>query len=119
MPFPGPGGRTQVSSQGGKFPVWSKNAHELFFLDLDSGGIMMADYEERGGTFGASRPRTWSGRRLLDIGRAKPFDLAPDGKRFAAVLYADGTAEHKPITNLPFLLNFLDELRRRVPAGQQ
>ncbi len=43
------------------------------------------------------------------------FDLAPDGKRFAVILYADGTAE--PVTQLTVLLNFFDELRRRVPTG--
>jgi hypothetical protein len=29
---------------------------------------------------------------------------------------AVGTADPKPITHLTFLLNFFDELRRRVPA---
>jgi len=50
------------------------------------------------------------------MGVLPSYDVALEGKRFAAVLYADGTAEQKPITNLPFLQNFFDELRRRVPA---
>jgi len=42
--------------------------------------------------------------------------VAPDGKRFAAILSADGTAE--PIApQLIVLLNFFDELRRRVPVS--
>jgi hypothetical protein len=28
------------------------------------------------------------------------YDLAPDGKRFAVALYADGTSEPKPITHV-------------------
>lgn len=46
---------------------------------------------------------------------ALTFDLAPDSKRFAVVLYADGTTEEKPITHVTFLRNLFDELRRRVP----
>jgi hypothetical protein len=33
------------------------------------------------------------------------------------VLNADGTADPKPITHVTFLLNFFDELRRRVPGS--
>jgi hypothetical protein len=47
------------------------------------------------------------------------YDLAPDGKRFAVILNADGTAEQKPILHVTFLLNFFDELRRRVPVRNQ
>jgi hypothetical protein len=42
---------------------------------------------------------------------------APDGKRVAVILNADGTTDRPPITHLTFLLNFFDELRRRVPTG--
>jgi hypothetical protein len=41
----------------------------------------------------------------------------PDGIRFTVALYADGTVESKPVTPVTVLLNFLDELRRRVPMG--
>jgi hypothetical protein len=34
------------------------------------------------------------------------------------VLYADGTTEEKSITHVTFLLNFFDELRRKVPSGK-
>ncbi|MCX6602345.1 MAG: hypothetical protein NTV52_01980, partial [Acidobacteria bacterium] len=30
-PYPGPGGRWQVSTEGGRFPQWSKDGRELFF----------------------------------------------------------------------------------------
>jgi len=58
---------------------------------------------------------------LLDFGSPPvgTYDLAPDGKRAAVVLNADGTADPKPITHLTVLLNFFEELRRRVPASGQ
>jgi Tol biopolymer transport system component len=116
VPFPGPGGKWRVSTGGGKFPVWSRNGRELFFLDFDSSKIMVTSYKAAADSFSAAKPRLWSEKPLLDLGVSYPYDLAPDGKRFAVVLYADGSSEQKPMTNLAFLLNFFDELRRRVPA---
>jgi hypothetical protein len=30
VPYPGPGGKTQVSSSGGTQPRWNRNGRELF-----------------------------------------------------------------------------------------
>ncbi len=30
-PFPGPGGKWQISNSGGMLPIWSRNGRELFF----------------------------------------------------------------------------------------
>ena len=65
-PFPGPGGQWQVSSGPGMFPIWSRNGHELFFLE--DRRIMVADYTARGDSFVSSKARVWSERRLLDLG---------------------------------------------------
>jgi hypothetical protein len=43
--------------------------------------------------------------------------FAPDGKRLAAFVADDANGE-KPLTQLTFLLNFSDELRRRVPVRE-
>jgi Tol biopolymer transport system component len=36
QPFPGPGGKFQISSNGGAQPRWNKNGKEIFYLSLDS-----------------------------------------------------------------------------------
>jgi hypothetical protein len=54
---------------------------------------------------------------LRDTGAVSNYDLAPDGKRLAACL-ADDASGDKPPTRLTFLLNFFDELRRKVPVGK-
>jgi eukaryotic-like serine/threonine-protein kinase len=112
--FPGPGGRTRVSSRGGKFPVWSRNTKALFFLDLESNRIMASRYEEKSEAFIAGKPEVWSDKRLLDLGRPQSYDMAPDGEGFVAVLDANGSSDRKPVNSLTFLLNFFDELHRRV-----
>jgi serine/threonine-protein kinase len=116
-PFPGPGGKWRISTGGGTHPVWSRNGRELFFVARPSNKIMAATYEVIGDTFLPGEPTAWSDKPVLGLGELSAFDIAPDGKRFAAVLYADGTAEQKPATNLTLLLNFFDELRRRVPLS--
>jgi Tol biopolymer transport system component len=111
-PFPGPGAERRISPGGGSRPAWS--SRELFFLGSDR-RIMMAAYTASGDNFVPGKPRIWSDKRLLD----RPYDnydLAPDGEHIAVVLHADGTAESKP--QLTVLLNFFDELRRRVPGGR-
>ncbi len=113
-PFPGPGGKWQVSYGGGMMPVWSRTARELFYRTADS-RIMVAAYAARGDIFVAERPRLWSERRFLDTSVYTNFDLAPDGKRFAVMMPSEGEVEsqraQRPVT---FLLNFFDELRRKA-----
>jgi Tol biopolymer transport system component/predicted Ser/Thr protein kinase len=117
QPYPGPGGKFAISTGGGGFPVWSPNMHQLFFIARR--GIMVADYTVTGDAFTPGKPRLWSPHSVLlnyGGGPFQPYALAPDGKRFAVMLYPDGTTErHTPLL-LTFLLNFADELRRRVPT---
>jgi serine/threonine-protein kinase len=81
---------------------------------------MVVNYTTDGDSFVLGKSRMWSEKRLLDLGSppVMTYDAAPDGKRFAAVLYEGGTAEEKPITHVTFVLNFFDELRRRVPVNK-
>jgi serine/threonine-protein kinase len=116
QPFPGPGGKVPISIDGGGFPQWSPNGHELFFLSLDR-HIMVVDYTIKGNSLSPGTPRVWSKQQILlkeTGGPFQPYALAPDGKRFAVILYPDGTTEHQHLLHLTFLLNFTDELRRRV-----
>jgi serine/threonine-protein kinase len=112
-PFPGPGGRWQISTGGGQFPIWSRNGREIFFESLDN-RIMVADYSARGESFEAGKPRIWSNQNLLNTGIFPNLDLAPDGKRF--VVLPGDTGETKSSVHVTFLLNFFDELRRKAPV---
>ena len=115
--FPGRGGQKQISSGGGIFPTWSRNGRELFYRARDN-RIMVASYAAKGDSFVAEKPRVWSQAPIGDTGVWPNFDLAPDGTRFAVLMAAEGTAKEKPPTQVTFLLNFSDELRRRVPVGK-
>jgi Tol biopolymer transport system component len=115
-PFPAnpSGGKWQISSGGGNnYPIWSRNGRELFYQGPD--GIMVVSYTAKGATFFPDKPLLWSGHRLY-VNPGKNYDLAPDGKRFVVLEPPEG--EQKPETHVNLLLNFFDEVRRRVPASK-
>jgi Tol biopolymer transport system component len=116
-PFPGPGGKWQISNSGGTQPIWSRNSRELFFQNQDH-RIMVTDYETKSDSFVAGRPRLWSDQQLQDPSGDRNYDLAPDGKRFAIFPNLNAPAEEKGSVHVTFLLNFFDELRRRTPVSK-
>jgi serine/threonine-protein kinase len=108
-PSLGPGGKWLVSSGIGSHPVWSSNGRELFYEEIGTHLIQVVTYTTKGDSFEADPPRVW-------VDRALPIQnttLSLDGKRFAIVVPESG---EKAPTHVVFLLNFFDELRRRVPA---
>jgi serine/threonine-protein kinase len=113
-PFPGPGAKSKVSTGGGKFPVWSRTGHELFYFSLGDSRIMVANYTIQGDSFNVTKSRVWSDRQVLLPNFIRVLDLHPDGKRFA-VFPRPETAAAKGNLHVTFLLNFSDELRRRLP----
>jgi Tol biopolymer transport system component len=114
-PFPGPGGKWQVSSGYGEHPVWSRNGRELFFESQDF-HIMAAGYTTTGDSFDVGKPRLWSNTQLRAGDRTRTFDLAPDGKRFAVEIRPGAAAEQTGPVHVTVILNFFDLLRRRAPV---
>jgi serine/threonine protein kinase len=115
-PYPGPGGKWQVSNGGGKGPIWSRNGKELFYETLD-GRIMVVDYVTKGEAFEAGRPRQWSDQRILSLGGAFDADLAFDGRRFVVFPPSENSGADRGAVRVTFLVNFFDELRRRLPLA--
>ena len=113
--FPDTGGKWQVSNNGGFYPEWSRNTRELFFETLDN-RIMVAGYTAKGDSFVPDKPRLWSEKRLAGGNANRNYDVASDGKRIAALMPAETPETEQSPTHVTFLLNFFDELRRRVPT---
>jgi Tol biopolymer transport system component len=116
-PFPGPGGKWQVSTGGGAVPKWSRGGKEFFYRTQDN-KIMVVTYTAFGDSFQADKPQLWSPGQFTERGAGNyNFDLHPDGKRFA-VLKAPGTEQAAAVNHVSFILNFFDEIRRKVPPGK-
>jgi hypothetical protein len=77
---------------------------------------MVANYVTKGAAFVPDKPRVWSSRQLAVVGFGQNFDLTPDGKRFVAVVPAEGQASRETRSHVTVMVNFFDELRRRVGA---
>jgi len=80
VPFPGPGGKWQVSSGGGDYPRWRRDGRELYYLALDN-KIMAAEVKATGSSFaiGAVKPLFKTRAYLSTIGA---YDVTADGQRF-------------------------------------
>jgi len=110
---PASGGKWQISTGGGIFPLWAKDGRELFYEAADY-RIMVVDYTVSGDSFVPGKPRLWSETQILNVGRLN-LDLAPDGKRFAVFPMPENAELGKGSVHVTFLLNFLDDLKRRMP----
>ena len=108
---PGQGGKWQISNGDGRESFWAHNGHDLLYRSGDR--IMAARYSARGDTFAAETPRVW-----LDHFSGIAWTLARDDKRALVFAPIESAETSKPDHEVVFLLNFLDELRRRVPAGK-
>jgi len=114
--FPDKGGKWLISTSSGAVPVWSPNGRELFYRTEDQ-RIMVVTYSATGDVFVAEKPRLWTEKRLA-VNNGRNFDIAPDGKRFVALMPADASEEQKTQSHVIFLQNFSDEVRRRVGSGK-
>jgi serine/threonine-protein kinase len=114
-PFPGPGGKLQISTEGGVEPVWARNGRELFYRNGDK---MMAAAVETKPTFAAAKPKLlFEGHYEAGIFAFEPnYDVSPDGQRF---LMIKGSEQESAPTQLNVVLNWSEDLKRLVPTGKK
>jgi len=84
-PFPGPGGKWQISNGDADDPNWSRTKKELLFVSSGNLRIMRAPYIVEGDSFRAEKPQLWSDGVITARPRppSRDIDLHPDGQRFA------------------------------------
>jgi len=102
--FPAGGRRWQISTDGGTAPVWQRNGRELLFRN---GTAVMAVSIATSTDFQYGTPV-----KLFDS-RQPIVDVLPDGR----LLMAAGTPL-PPVTELTLIVNWFEELQRKVGAGK-
>jgi serine/threonine-protein kinase len=115
QPYPGPGGKWQISTEGGLEPVWNRNGRELFYRSANK---MIAVRVTTEPSFSAGNPTVlfegdYQASQFPLTGIA--YDVSPDGQRF---LMVRDTAPSPAVTQINVVLNWFEELKRRVPAGR-
>lgn len=109
-PFPGPGGKYQISTEGGQQPRWSRDGKELFFLSPDK--KLMAVSVKAGATFEFREPVALfqtRAREALSSEEAFTYDVSPDGQRFLINVNPEGS--NPPPVNI--VLNWTSEIQRK------
>jgi len=97
-PFPGPGGKWQISTAGGTFPRWRRDGTELFYLGPDN-SLVAAEVNGKGSAFqvGTIRALFKTRPRLGTQAYGTPYDVSANGQRFLVnTLIQEATSE--PIT---------------------
>jgi Tol biopolymer transport system component len=89
--FPERGGKWQISTGGGDWPVWSRDGRELYFIGADR-KLMAVEVKGNGNTFQAGVPKP-----LFQVAAQDRFDVSKDGRFLMQVPVAQGSSS-VPIT---------------------
>jgi eukaryotic-like serine/threonine-protein kinase len=104
VPYPGPGGKSQVSTDGGSSPRWARSGKELFYRNGDKMMVVDVDSDTK---FRAGTPK-------MLFEKAGAYDVSSDGNRFLMVRPA---APLQTQTNeMHVVVNWFRELQERVPV---
>ena len=111
-PYPGPGGKWQVSTDTGTNPVWTKEGREIVFIGGSTvDEIMAVDITVAGDAIVVGTPQ-----KLFEIAAVHPpeawwHDVSADGNRIA-ILKADNTARAAGFAHVTLITNFFEQVRR-------
>jgi Tol biopolymer transport system component len=101
VPFPGPGGKWQISTAGGEQPRWGRDGRELFFIE-GSRKLMAATVNGSGAALQLGPVRMLFEARFradnyLGYGVGGVYDVSPDGRFLINVVGSEQPAQ-TPIT---------------------
>ena len=112
--YPGPGGKYQISTEGGTEPAWNPKGRELFYRSGDK--MMAVDIATQPG-FTAGKPRIlFQGPYEVAPVEIDNYDVSPDGQRFLMLKPAE---QAQSLTQINVVLNWFEELKQKVPTGKK
>jgi len=104
VPFPGPGGKWQISTSGGVSPHWSADGRELFYVNPDR--ELMAVEVKPGSEFEVSPPKLLF--TLSTITAQGAYEVSADGRRILQGVSRETIGP--PVT---LVLNWTSEIGRK------
>jgi Tol biopolymer transport system component len=111
QPFPGPGGKWLISTDGGTEPVWNRNGRELFYRN---GEKMMAVEITSQPWFSPGKPKMlFESESPATYATFPNYDVSPDGKRFLMVKDSEQEAKY-----INVVVSWFEELKRLVPTDK-
>lgn len=111
QPFPGPGAKLRISTEGGTEVIWGQNG-EIFYR---SDNVMMAVEVKTQPTLAIGKPqRLFEDLYLLNFGRTANYDVTPDGTQFLMLKPVELQTSTPAAIHL--VLNWFEELKQKVPV---
>jgi eukaryotic-like serine/threonine-protein kinase len=109
------GGQWQISSNGGAQPLFNRNGTELFYRDLER--RLMSVPVQLSPQFTHGNP-TVVFENVFSPGPGRPYDVSLDGQRFLLIneMHLEKKDGRPPQLNV--VLNWVEELKRVVPAAR-
>jgi Tol biopolymer transport system component/predicted Ser/Thr protein kinase len=107
QPYPGPGGKWQISTEGGTEPIWAHNG-ELFYRNGDK---MMAVETNTKSNFSADKPKLLFERHYATYNTMPAYDVTPDGQRFLLAKTGGQAPEE-----INVVLNWFADLKQKAPT---
>jgi eukaryotic-like serine/threonine-protein kinase len=80
-PFPGPGGRVQVSNTSSGYPKWRADGKELYYLNVNTGYLLAVPVSTKGNEIQFGPPQNLFQYPFAAVGNFV-YDVAADGKKF-------------------------------------
>jgi eukaryotic-like serine/threonine-protein kinase len=113
--YPGRGEKHRISAEIGHAPVWGRNGRELFYLQgtPPTPITMMAVDIDTVRDFTAARPHALFTGPYIAMVPVRNYDVSPDGQRF--IMLKEVGEREKPPSAIEIVLNWTEELKRRVP----
>ena len=108
QPFPGPGGRVQLSAGGGTEPVWSRDGRRIFYRG--SGKLMAAEIRTTPSFSVIARDTVLADTYVFATNPHANYDVLPDGAHFV-FLEPDHSSE------MVVVANWRAVLRARMAGG--
>jgi eukaryotic-like serine/threonine-protein kinase len=122
-PFPGPGRPTQISTNGGRAPCWSRDGREIFYTLWDPASATREYYavplEADGDHLRPGVPKRLLGGRYSGSSPVRDYDVGPDGVFLLIKADPDRRTrirEAQAPVRIELVLNWFEDLRARVPV---
>ena len=100
QPFPAGGRKWQVSTEGGRWPRWSRDGRSLFYRNRNA--MMSVSVQLESGS--VAKPKS-----LFEGSYELIYEVAPDGRFMMMPIYQESAP-----TEMNLIVNWRDELGRRV-----
>jgi len=113
QPFTGSGGKWQISPDGGREPLWSRSGREIFYRSGDK--MMVVQVATQPAFQAVIAQRLFQGPYQSTNSVSPNYDVSADGQRF---LMVQPSEQQPAITEFNVVLNWFEELKRRVPASE-